>query len=445
MLWNMIDSIYLTLKKYIEGRENVRKILANSSWLFVEKAIRLVVGLGVGILVARYLGVEQYGMLSYAIAIVALFSSISSLGLDVIVVKELVEKDSLSDIVDTAFVLKLSAGFVGYFFVLISIVLLKDLYDPTTVLVIIIALTIPFKSFEIIDLCFQAEMLSKYSVFVRSATYLIMALVRVFLVVMQSTLVMFAIVMTIESIIATIGMYWIFKKRGSSSLGLKNFNTSLAKELLMNGWPMALSAIFVLINMEVDKIMIGGLYGNFEVGYYAIATKLSQIWYFIPMVIGMSVFPTLISKRNSSVKLFKLKLQKIYSFLTLSAVIISTPFILFSDQIVITLFGDQYMSSGKMLAIHIMSLIFIFHISMRARVFLLEGLVKFIAIDYGMLVAINIILNLLLIPSYGGIGAAIASLLSWFVSAIFSPLFNSKASESVQMFLKSFTLNAITK
>ena len=444
MLWNMINSFLLSLSQYIKGGETFRKILANSSWLFIDRAIRLTVGLLVGILVARYLGVEQYGMLSYAIAIVALFSSTASLGLDVIIVRELVENTNHNEIVDTAFVLKLGAGLVGYLLAVISIVLLKDINDPITVLVIIIALTIPFKSFDIIDLCFQAEMLSKYSVLIRSTTFLLMALFRVVLVVTQSTLIMFAVLMAIESIIATIGMCWVFKRKGRR-FGLKNFKTVLGKGFLINGWPIALSAIFVLINMEIDKVMIGGLYGDIEVGYYTIAARLSQIWYFIPMVIGVSVFPALIAKRSVNKELFKLKLQKVYSFLTFFAVLISIPFVLFADQIVIMLFGEEYANSGNMLAIHVMSLIFIFHISLRSRVLLLEGLTKFIAIDYAILVVLNIILNLVLIPTYGGIGAAIASLISWFVSAIFSPLLNSRASDSIRMFIKSLTLSAITK
>ena len=70
------------------------KYFKNTSWLFAEKIIRMMVGLFIGIWVARYLGPEQFGLFSYAVSFVGLFTAISTLGLDTIVVRELVKNES---------------------------------------------------------------------------------------------------------------------------------------------------------------------------------------------------------------------------------------------------------------------------------------------------------------------------------------------------------------
>ena len=88
------------------------KYFKNTSWLFAEKIIRMMVGLFIGIWVARYLGPEQFGLFSYAVSFVGLFIAISTLGLDTIVVRELVKNESNRDILlGTAFRLKLLGAF----------------------------------------------------------------------------------------------------------------------------------------------------------------------------------------------------------------------------------------------------------------------------------------------------------------------------------------------
>ena len=84
------------------------KYFKNTSWLFGEKILRMVVGLFVGVWVARYLGPEQFGLFSYAQSFVGLFTAIAGLGLDSIIVRELVKDESKRDaLLGTAFRLKL--------------------------------------------------------------------------------------------------------------------------------------------------------------------------------------------------------------------------------------------------------------------------------------------------------------------------------------------------
>ena len=92
-----------------------RRYFANTAWLFAEKILRMVVGLFVGVWVARYLGPAKFGLLSYAQSFVALFGAIATLGLDGIVVRELVKDESKRDVLlGTSFVLKLIGAFLVF-------------------------------------------------------------------------------------------------------------------------------------------------------------------------------------------------------------------------------------------------------------------------------------------------------------------------------------------
>ena len=82
--------------KALKSYQGFMKYFKNTSWLFGEKILRMIVGLFVGIWVARYLGPEQFGLFSYAQGFVGLFTAISTLELDGIVVRELIKDEKRS-------------------------------------------------------------------------------------------------------------------------------------------------------------------------------------------------------------------------------------------------------------------------------------------------------------------------------------------------------------
>ena len=80
------------------GSASFKKYFANTGWMFGEKIVRLVLTFFVGIYIVRYLGPEQFGLLGYALGFVGLFSTISTLGLDGIVTRELVKTPDKKDV-----------------------------------------------------------------------------------------------------------------------------------------------------------------------------------------------------------------------------------------------------------------------------------------------------------------------------------------------------------
>ena len=213
-----------------------RRYFANTSWLIAEKIIRLAVGLFVGVWVARFLGPEQFGALSYAQAFVGLFGAFATLGMDGIVIKHLVKDDENRDLLlGTAFTLKLLGAMVAVF--IISIVTVTTSNDNKEVIIItIIASALVFQSLNVIDFYFQSIVLSRYIVIVNLISQLVVSLIRIALILAEAPLITFAYVILFDAVILAVGYIYVYKHK-NLSFRQWNFNKQTASELLKYSWP----------------------------------------------------------------------------------------------------------------------------------------------------------------------------------------------------------------
>ncbi len=413
-----------------------KKYFVNTSWLFVEKILRMVVGLFIGVWIARYLGPEQFGLLSYAGAFVGLFTAIATLGLDGIVVRELVKDESSRNVLlGTTFILKLIGAFGVLLFLAIAInVTSNDYY--TNVLIFIIASATIFQSFNVVDFYFQSRVLSKYIVYAKVISLFISSVVKIILIVNGAPLIAFAWVILFDSMILALGFLFFYLYLHLSFKSWK-FQKDVAARLLKDSWPLILSGIVVSIYMKIDQIMIKEMLDSDAVGQYAAAVKLSEAWYFIPIVIATSLFPAIINAKTKSEELYYARLQKLYDLMVLIAISVAIPMTFMSDWIVKWLYGTQYNEAGSVLMIHIWAAIFVFLGVASGKWFIAENLqiLSFFRTFYGML--INIILNILFIPKYGIQGAAFATLFSQFMAAYLFDLFSYKTRNMFYMKTKS--------
>ena len=324
--------------KALKSHQGFMKYFINTSWLFGERILRMVVGLFVGIWVARYLGPEQFGLFSYAQSFVGLFTVIATLGLDDIVIRELVKDDTRRDeLISTAFWLK----FMGAFGVLIVLALAVNLTSNdsyTNSLVFIIASATIFQSFNVVDMYFQSKVLSKYIVYANVISLFISSIVKITLILNEAPLIAFAWVILFDSFILASGfIYFYFKNRRhseqqnrysvfdtESSFAWK-FNKLTALSLLKDSWPLILSGIIISIYMKIDQVMIKEMMNAEAVGQYAAAVRLSEAWYFIPMAIVSSIFPAIINAKKISEELYHARLQKLYDLMVWMAIAIAIP------------------------------------------------------------------------------------------------------------------------
>lgn len=409
----------------------------NTSWLFAEKILRMAVGLFVGVWVARYLGPEQYGILSYAAAFVGLFIAIAKLGLDSIVVRELVNNENGAyDILGTAFWLRFFGALVLLFMLFIAIHFTSN--DPNTnKIIFILAGATIFQSFNVVDLFFQSRVMSKYAVFANVIALFISSLIKIALILIEAPLIAFAWAALFDSFILGCGYIYFFLKYSNLHIKKFSFKKSTAFNLLRDSWPLILSGLVAALYMKIDQVMIKEILGSEAVGQYAAAVRLSEAWYFMPMAISASLFPAIINAKKVSEKLYYERLQKLYNFMVWIAAAIALPMTFMSDWIVKLLYGEQYYEAGGVLMIHIWAGIFVFLGVASGRWFVSENLQKYTFYRTVSGAIINIILNLSLIPKYGIQGAAVATLISQGMAAYIFDFFNLKTKHVFYMKTKA--------
>lgn len=405
--------------------------------MFAEQILRMVAGLLVGIWVARYLGPEQFGVFSYITAFVAIFSSAAKLGLDGIVVRNLVnDPHNRNAYLGTSFWLKFTGALISLAAIAFATVFTSN--DHITNLYIsIIASGIIFQSFDVIDFYFQSEALSKFVALSKITQLLLSSLLKIYFVLTGADLFWFVFVSLVDQVTLGATLYITYKYQKLSSFYF-NFDWVTAKKLLKDSWPLIISSLIVVTHICIDKIVIKEMLGDKELGLYSAAVRLSEVWYFIPMIITYSLFPAIVSAKKVSESLYYTRLQQLYTFMVWIAIGIALPMSFLSDWLVTLLYGEAYREAGRVLVIHIWGVIFIFHVSIRSSTLLIENKQKYVTVFAIATLGAHIILNVTLINSIGIVGAAYASLVSWFLSACLFPLFLADTRQFAFMFYKSF-------
>ena len=400
----------------LKNHQGFMKYFKNTSWLLAEKILRMLVGLFIGVWIARYLEPTQFGLLSYAMSFVGLFLAFATLGLDGIVVREFLNNDSKeNELLSTVFILKLFGSLLVLTLLEIAINLTEN-DGLTNTLIFIIASATIFQSFNTIDFYFQSTVQSKYVVFSSIIMLLLSSTVKISLILFKAPLISFAWVILFESSILALGLIYFFLNKSGVKFSFK-YNNQIAIGLLKDSWPLILSGLVISIYMKIDQIMIKEMLGLEQVGQYAAAVQLSQAWYFIPMIVSSSLFPAILNAKKNSEELYKQRLQKLYDLMVISSLVIAVPTIFLSDFIIDLLYGDKYEQAGTVLAIHIGASIFVFLGVASSKWFIAENLqlYSFYRTLAGLI--INITLNYVLIPLYSIYGAAVATLISQAVAA----------------------------
>ncbi len=421
------------------------KYFKNTSWLFAEKILRMVVGLFVGIWVARYLGPEQFGLFSYAQSFVGLFTAIATLGLDGIVVRELVKDESRRDeLIGTAFWLKLIGAF-GVLLILVIAVNFTSNDTYTNTLVFIIASATIFQSFNVVDMYFQSKVMGKYITFANVISLLLSSIVKITLILNEASLEAFAWTIVFDSLVLAMGYVYFFLKKSKFKIQNSKFSKATALALLKDSWPLILSSFVTMLYMKIDQVMIMEMMDAEAVGQYAAAVRLTEAWYFIPVILANSLFPSIIASKNRSELEYKMKLQKFYSLMIAISLPIAFVLAFFSDFIILNLFGDTYMEAIGIFQVHIFASVFVFIFVASGKWILAENFTKLAFYRNLSAAIVNIILNWYFIPIFGAVGAAYATIIAFAMAGYIFDITNSKTREQFILKTKAIYLKNLFK
>ena len=379
--------------------------------MFAEQILRMVAGLLVGIWVARYLGPAQFGLFSYAVAFAAIFSAIAKLGLDSIVVRDLIRVPNQRDqYLGTAFWLKLGGAFAMLAAIAFAMQFTSN--DATTNLYIfIIASGTIFQAFEVVDFYFQSKVLSKFVSICKLPQLLISSMIKLYLIYIQADLFWFVLVILVDQLTLAVALFFAYRYQRFGSF-YRHFDRIIAKKLLSDSWPQIVSGFAIMIYIRIDQVMVKEMLGNKETGFYTAAIRLSEVWYFVPMVISQSLFPAIVSAKKTSDALYSVRLRRLYSLVVFMAIGVALPTTFLSDWLVTLLYGSAYKDAGNVLMIHIWAGVFVSLGVVGSRWLINENLQHIMLYRTISGAILNIVLSYILIPIFGIIGAASATLIS---------------------------------
>lgn len=392
----------------------MRQVLVNLAWLFTDQILQMGLGLVVGLWVARYLGPAQFGLLNYALAFVSVFSSVATMGLGSIVIRDIARNpECKNETLGTAFGMQFTGGCITLLLTVTMISIFKPDEGLTRWLVGIIAAGTIFQAFEAINFWFQSQVQSKYTVLAKNSVSFFVAALRIGLVTIKAPLLAFACIRLAE--VAMVGMAYVYfyQLTGNKIKDLR-FSWARGKELLRESWPIMLSGLAVFLYSKTDQLMLGAMDKNVELGYYAAAVKISEVCDFLPMIISGSIFPKLANLRERNYQEYLDKFQIYCDTMMLLWLGVAIPISLLSPWIVHLLYGDKYANSAAVLAIYVWAQFGSNFGVARNTYFTIEGQLRYSLYLTVIGSFLNVGLNWWLIPKYGAFGATAATLITYF-------------------------------
>lgn len=389
----------------------------NFGWLLAERGFRFGFGVVVGLYVARHLGPVQLGSLSYCLAVVTLFGCFAGLGLDEVIRRDLVKSpENAARLLADGLVLRLLAGLVAASGLLLYVLAGPRHTGVERIIFIFFSCLLWQPALALPELWLQARLQARYSVLAQTAALAISAAGRIWLVQVEAPLTAFAAANVLEALLAGVGLHFAARRAG---LRLNWFAArwESMRRLAREAGPLALASLAIVIYMKIDEVMLRQMAGTHAVGIYAAAVRLSELWYFIPGALASSSLPALLRSRERGPDAYRERFQQFFDLNAGLAYLLAVPFWLASGWVVRVAYGPAFAEAAPVLAVHIWACVFVFLGVARGQWLVNEGLTRFyLAATLAGAVA-NVLLNLVLIPRWGPLGAAWATLASFALSA----------------------------
>lgn len=411
------------IKDFIKSKSNLsptkKKIAKNIYWATLGKVVGMLAQLFVGILVARYLGPEQYGLMNYVISYVAIFEVISEFGLSNIEIRELSSnKNNINKILGSAFIVRLIFTIIAYLLLAISLILYKaDTF--TTTMILVYGLYIFTKCFIVIRNYFTSIILNEYVVKTEIFRTFLGALIKVILLLIHAPLAWFILAVAFDGFIVASGYIYNYHKK-VGKIREWSFDKKEALYLAKEGFPLLLSSAAIIVYNKIDQVMIGNMINNTHVGYYATAEKFLSLILFIPQILVQTVTPLLVQKYEIDYQAYLKMRKEFIGIVVWTAIIISACVSICSYWLVYLTFGDTYILAVPVLSIIAWKTVGNALSETSGQLIILEKKQKWAVFRNLIGCLLNISLNLVLIPKLGIIGSAWVSLITIFASGLFA-------------------------
>ena len=417
-----------------ERSEVFLKYFRNTSWLFVDKVVRLGAVLITSIFVTRYLGPELFGQLNYACAFVGSFFALTAMGLDDILIRDIVRRpDRRDQLMGTAAAIKLG-GAVVLFITVMTLAFAKNMDTTTIMMVFLIASAEFLKPLVVVEQYFYSQVKGRTAAQVNMIAVIIASLFRLGLIVVHAPLVWFAWAYIIEMGASAIGFLIAYRREGSTWKNWR-YSKETALYLLRQSWPLVIYGLALYVQAKIDQVMIGDILKHTlgekgaleEVGQYSAALKMIEALGFVPGIVVASLAPAITRARATDRKLYEDRLVNQYRLMFILFLLVSVPLFFIAEPVMVLLFGEKFRMAGYLLSLFAIRLFFTNMGVAKSSFITNESMFKYSLVTAVVGATLNITLNYLLIPTYQSIGAIWAMIGSFFVSIFLVDLFFKEA------------------
>ena len=346
--------------------------------------------------------------------------------LDSLIVRDIaLDENGEPRILGTAFVLKAAASVVTTIAAIIGAWLLDPHDKDLIIIVALLSFASISQALDVIDYFFQAQVRSRYTVVPRTIAFVAASLARLAAVFLHAGLLVFAWIYALEILFGEIGL-------GISYIRLRrlvprwNWHLDQAKALLIESWPLLISSVMIMVYMRTDQILLGRLGSMAAVGNYTAAIRLSEIWYAIPVIVANSVMPRLLKSRDKHPERYYARLQTFYQSMIQLSLVVTVFTLLLGPFMIRVLYGTRFASASGILSIHIWTGIFVSVGCIGGQQYVHEKITSSILKRTALGAVVNVILNLLWIPHWGGMGSAMATLVAQSIASYFGDAFSTK-------------------
>jgi O-antigen/teichoic acid export membrane protein len=398
-----------------------RRTLGSATWATAQQFVTLGATALSGVILARVLTVADFGVFSYATSLAAMGMVVVTAGLSGLAIKVLVnDVDNQARTVTALLVTREFFAVIAYLGLLALSVTAGDeavLAATAISLAVLVA-----RAFDATEYWFQARVQSGKTAPVRITVVLLMLGTRVIAALMGADLQTFLFLYVAEAVLTSAALLVRYlRDRDSPGLGEYDFATS--KSLLSSSWLLMLSGIAGQINTRGGILILQVMLGSASVGIYSAAARLSELFYFLPVVFMTATFPRLLQIRNKHGRdsvAYRHELQRSYDQAFWAGVAVAAVVFIAGPYAITVLYGERYAAAGGIIQIHVLSLPLVFMAAVFSKWIIAENLLVASLTRHAFGAVLNLALNFLLIPTMGITGSAYAALVSYCVASYLS-------------------------
>lgn len=410
----------------------------NSGWIIFEQIYRMVFSFIISILTARYLGPSNMGVLTYAATFVAAFLPLSLLGLEQIVIREIVKNPENTDVIlGSGILMRLLAGIASWICIFASVFFLKKGDHLYLTVAALNSVSLILYSITLTESWLQANLRSKYATIIKSVAYTVMSLYKVYLLAAGKSIIWFAAATSLDTLIIALLYFVLFYARGKLSFKPE---PQMMKRLIKQSYPFIFSGLMVVFYGQIERIVLEQYHGAAALGNYGIGLSISYTWQFVPSAIIISARPLLLKLKDTDHAMFLRRLKQLYSFVWWLSVLVAVVFTFSADWLVRLMYGDAYAGAAAALKIVTWSQGFSLIGGVRDIWFIAENKNRYLIVTQGASALFALLAYMLFIPRYDISGAAGCVVLVQLFVALVSTLLKKETRESTRIICNAMML-----